>query len=395
MTKKLYYLNPYQTELDTKIIDKGFFQKKPFVILEETIFYPEGGGQPADSGKINGVAVTDVQIHDDLIMHFLDQEIEIGEAKCILNWDRRLDHMQQHTGQHILSGVAYILFKAQTVGFHLGTEDTTIDLSKENFNNQELALLEKEANQFVVDNHRVNCFFPDNEELENLKLRRKPKTDEDIRIVNVEELDFSPCGGTHHQTTAEVGIIKIIATEKIRGNTRLHILCGKRAYQDYKTKTNIITTLIELTNSPQEEIIKAIEATYDDAREKNRELNLLKENLAIAVANNKLQDSAVVQNNNLLTFASQDFDTQQFRAIANYFADSDNIIGFIYSLENGSFILFKNKDLDLDLKKVFAQLKNIFNCQGGGNGNVIQGKCDLNKLSEVEEKFAEIIKQNC
>ncbi|MFP4457513.1 MAG: alanyl-tRNA editing protein [Clostridia bacterium] len=390
MSERIYYNDQYQKLLNTKIIESGFINNKPFVVLEETIFYPEGGGQPADSGNINGILVCDVQEIDGKIVHFLEKAVNAKVAVCCLDWDKRLDHMQQHTGQHILSGVAYELFKAQTVGFHLGSSDTTVDLSKGNLNKEELDLIERKANQIVSNNYKIETFFPDDSEIKQLNLRKKPNNYEQVRIVNVKNLDYSPCGGTHFNSTSEVGVIKIIGVERIRGNTRVHILCGNRAYLDYKEKTDIISNLIEITNSPQNELLSSVESIYKENKDKNKELNILKEELAISVANNYLQRATSYKDISLLIFSNNDFDSLQFRAIANYMIDKENILGFIFSEVNGSFVLFKSKSLDIKLRELFNHLKVSIGCKGGGNNYLIQGKCtnhDLENIKTIISKF--------
>ncbi len=385
MKEKLYYKDQYQRFLNTKVVESGFMNDKPFVVLQKTIFYPEGGGQPADSGTINDVLVLDVQEVEGKIVHFLEKELYDKDVFCNLNWEKRLDHMQQHTGQHILSGVAYELFEAQTVGFHLGSNDTTVDLSKGDLNKDELVLIEAKANQIVSNNHKIQAFFPDEKEMKELNLRKNPKDYDLVRIVNVENLDFSPCGGTHFNSTSEVGVIKIIGVERIRSNTRVHILCGNRAYSDYKVKTDIVNNLIEITNSPQNEILNSIKSVYEHNKEQNKEINILKENLAISIARIHLQKATSFKNKRLLTFNNENFDSLQFRAIANYMREKSDIISFIFSRDDGSFILFKSKSLDLNLRELFNHLKTVFGCKGGGNNLFIQGKCKLQNVNNIEE----------
>ena len=391
MSGKLYYKNQYQKYLNTEIVESGFLDNKPFVVLQETIFYPEGGGQPADSGTINGVLVIDVQEIEGKIVHFLKEELSEKDVFCNLNWKMRLDHMQQHTGQHILSGVAYELFEAQTVGFHLGSSDTTVDLSKGDFNKVELDLIEARANQIVNNNYKIRAFFPNKQEIKKLNLRKDPKDYDLVRIVNVENLDFSPCGGTHFNSTSEVGVIKIIGVEKIRGNTRVHILCGNRAYKDYKEKTDIVNNLIQITNSPQDEVLNSIESIYEDNKAKNKEINILKENLAISTAKIHLQKANSFNNKTLLIFNDESFDSHQFRAIASYMSNRSDTIGFIYSKDDGSFILFKSKSLDINLRELFNNLKISCECKGGGNNLFIQGKCNLISVSNVKEIVSNFI----
>jgi len=391
MTEKLFYKNQYLKELETKVVKFGELDNKPFVILEETIFYPEGGGQPSDTGYINDAKVIDVQEINREVYHFLENKIEDKYVKCKICWEKRFDYMQQHTGQHILSGLAYQFFNAQTVGFHLGSEDTTVDLSRSEFSKKELDLLEEKANEYVTNNHKIIAFFPDSEKIKSLNLRKSPKNYEKIRIVNVKDLDFSPCGGTHFNSTAEVGLIKIVSTEKIRGNTRLHILCGNRALKDYIKKTNIVNNLIEITNSPQNEILSSIESTYEGNKEMGKEINILKEDLAVEIAKNYYKRTDKTGDTSLLIFNNEDFSPLQFRAIANYFQEKDKMIGFIYSKENGSFILFKSKLLDIDLKKLFTKLKEDLQCKGGGSSDIIQGKLILGKFDLINQTIKNII----
>jgi len=226
MTRRLYYDDSYLIEFRATVLDT---EDRCRVVLQETAFYPSSGGQPFDMGSINGIAVTDVVDGDAGIVHVLASPIAGDTADCRIDWPRRFDHMQQHTGQHLLSAVIVDLFGIPTVAFHMGAESSSIELGTPAFNVEQIRAAVKRANEIVFENRPVTVSYTDASAPSDL---RKPSEREGIlRIIEIEGLDRSACGGTHVRHTGEIGPIAIRKTEKLRGNTRLEFLCGSRAVQ--------------------------------------------------------------------------------------------------------------------------------------------------------------------
>lgn len=234
-TKRLYEEYSYLKECRASLISEQMFGYDGFngVVLNQTIFYPTGGGQPNDYGWINEVAVIDVYKRDGIIYHVLEAPLNIkknGEEVLLrINWERRFDHMQQHSGQHLLSRVFEILFEAETVGFHLGNEVVTIDLNMELFDEEMLKKAEELANRMVMENKRISVRNIKSENVDEYIKKKIPESTEFIRLVEISEFDNCACSGTHLDYTAEIGMIKIIGWEKYKQKTRLSFVCGTRA----------------------------------------------------------------------------------------------------------------------------------------------------------------------
>lgn len=228
-TKKLYYLDPMQQEFTAKVLSCRQTEAGYAVVLDATAFYPEGGGQPWDLGTLNEIRVLAVREQEEWVEHLCDQPLSPGQTVTgRLDWQRRLDHMQQHTGEHILSGIICKKYGAHNVGFHMGAETTTIDFDKP-IPPEDIPELERLANNAVFENTPVSCGFPEPEALEAIPYRSKRRLDWPVRIVTVGDYDCCACCGTHLPFAGQVGQIKILSGVKFHQGVRLEILCGGRA----------------------------------------------------------------------------------------------------------------------------------------------------------------------
>ena len=204
--------------------------------MNQTAFYPEGGGQPSDTGTLNGVKVLHVCEKGEEIIHELEAPLEEGTlAEGIIDWQKRYDNMQQHTGEHIFSGLVHKHFGYDNVGFHMGTDEVTVDFNGI-ITQEQLDALEDEANQLIYDNVSVHVFYPSKEELEQLDYRSKKELTGVVRIVEIPGGDICACCGTHVETTGEVGIIKLRTMINYKGGVRISMLCGRRALIDYRER---------------------------------------------------------------------------------------------------------------------------------------------------------------
>lgn len=347
LTVRLYHRDPYQTEFQARVLDQrprpdGTWE----VILDRTLFYPTSGGQPHDTGFLDGVRVLEVveveAVEADatssggskgvypgpsglinsqgpaerssgtsvvsfsgaaasaagdssakgsspslpsasqssttpLLVHILEKRCEHSQVTGQIDWERRFDHMQQHTGQHILSGAFYQQLGLETVGFHLGREDVTIDLRTPDLDVPALEAVENLANQIVFANRAVLTHLVGPEELANYPLRKLPVRRDHLRLVEIEDFDYSPCGGTHVRRTGEVGLIKVIGLEKIRKDTRVHFVCGYRALRDYRRKNTWLAELGTRLSVAGPELVKAVERLQANLKEKDLVLAELRE----------------------------------------------------------------------------------------------------------------------
>ena len=235
MTQKLYFENPYLKEFDAAVTDCAQKKDRWIVTLDRSAFYPEGGGQPADHGFLNGIEVTDVHEKDGEVLHTVTAPIAPGTpVHGKIDWDRRFDHMQQHSGEHIVSGIICRRFHCDNVGFHLGEKAVTIDFNAV-ITEEDAAGIEVEANRYIWENHAFLSLWPSPEELEAMDYRSKKALTGEVRIAEFPGADRCACCGTHVAGSAEVGLIKLISVQKFHDGTRLELLCGKRAFEYLST----------------------------------------------------------------------------------------------------------------------------------------------------------------
>ncbi len=230
MTEQLYYSDSYLKEFDAMVLSSTLRSDGRYeIILDKTAFYPEGGGQPGDTGIIANVTVFDTQITDNSIIHICSGYLEPGiKVHCLLNWERRFDYMQQHSGEHIISGIICSELDCDNIGFHLGSETVTIDYNKYADINK-IREIEEIANRYIAEDHRVVISYPDENELSSLNYRSKKEIDNHIRIVSFPGADTCACCGTHLNSSAQVILVKIISHKKFHDGMRLELLCGNRA----------------------------------------------------------------------------------------------------------------------------------------------------------------------
>ena len=239
------------------------------VTLNQTGFYPEGGGQPYDTGTLNGISVVSVHEKGEQVIHELAQPIEEGTlAEGIIDWQRRYDNMQLHTGEHILSGLVHKHFGYDNVGFHMGAEEVTVD-----FNGiiepEDLDWLEDEANQLVYANVPVTVLYPSEDELRTMEYRSKKELSGLVRIVEVPGADVCACCGTHVENTGEVGIIKIRSMIHYKGGVRLSMLCGRRALLDYRDRLKDEARISNLLSAKLVQVPDAVEKLKSDSQDKD------------------------------------------------------------------------------------------------------------------------------
>ena len=279
MTEKVYLENPYLRQIEARIIEKKYKNNKYYIKTNKTIFYPNlAGGQPGDKGTINDIKVIDAYEDGEDIIHVTKSNIHSDKAKLSIDWDTRFDYMQQHSGQHLLSSVFYKLLNAETIGFFIGDDYVYIDINIPEIGQKDLRRAEEFANKIVFSNFLIKTYTIEKNELNNIPIReetaRYPKT----RIVEIDQIDFSPCCGTHLRSTGEIGIIKIRNIKPFKEHVRIEFLCGNRALNDYIWKDQYIKDISKLLSCEDKDI-------------KNRIEGLLEENKSLKDSPNKLKNN--------------------------------------------------------------------------------------------------------
>lgn len=279
MNYKLYLENPYLRQINARIVDKFYENDLYYLKLDKTIFYPHlSGGQPRDRGSINGIRVKDVYEEEGEIIHVIDENIHSDKVTLSIDWCTRIDNMQQHTGQHLLSAGFYKLYNGDTVGFHLGSEYVYVDINLPDMTWEQAEKIETYVNKIITSNFSIKAYYMGLSEMENIPVRKKPSVNSNIRIVEIDDIDFSPCAGTHLSHTGEIGMIKIRKWKKYKGNIRVEFVCGNRALEDYSWKNKDINEIALLLSSKDQDVLEKVKLLYSQKKELEKELRKLKSN---------------------------------------------------------------------------------------------------------------------
>ena len=386
MTKKLYYDDPYKIEFTTEVYKREIYDSKYSVVFNETYFYPTSGGQLHDIGFINGIKVIDVVQVDDDILHITEQEITANTAECTINKERRFDFMQQHTGQHILSESIVKVCGHETMSCHLGEEICTIDINASSLSNDDIQKIELFANDIIYQNLPLKIHYVQDTEIGKFPLRKTPKFTGLLRIIEIDNFDFSACGGTHVKATGEVGIIKIKKRESVKGNlTRLEFLCGKRAFLDYQTKSEILSSLANSFTTTEGEVTDKINKIVENNKQLLKQLDSYKiEFLKIEII--KLVDEAIIDNQyKIIKKIFKDRDINEIRVIAQKIIEYDDYIILFGNVSANSNIIFaRSKNVSVNMQQLFNSISNMIEAKGGGKPDFVQaGLKNHNKLEEA------------
>lgn len=275
MTQRLYYDDATLRQFTAQVLEERTTEHGPAVRLDRTAFYATSGGQPHDTGTLSGVPVLDVWENEATgeLWHLLARPLEGMIVTGLVDWPRRFDHMQQHTGQHLLSAAFLRLWDAPTVGFHLGREASTIDLPLPQLSWEAAFKVEDEVNQLIWEDRPVTARFVTPEELATLALRKLPNVTGPVRIVTVADYDATACGGTHVARTGEIGLAKITGLERYKGGVRVTFLCGGRALRDYRRTLRILSELAASFTVAQAELPQALTRLQEEAQETRRALH--------------------------------------------------------------------------------------------------------------------------
>lgn len=278
ITQKLYFQNPYQTEFRATVIDQVQRDGKVGLVLDRTAFYPTGGGQPHDTGTLDGYRVVDVIEEGDQVIHFLEGDYS-GEAHIIgkVDWQRRFDHMQQHLGQHILSAVLKRDYGWETVGFHLGLDYVTIDVTTAD--SIPFDEVENKVNEIILRNMMVETQFVAREDLDAELIRKVPGPDPFIRLVQISEIDINACCGTHPAHTSEVGMLKLLDSELIRGNRRIYFVAGWRALKNFQQEHHSISQMAQSLKTNTNDVGSRLQALKEENEQLKKDVRRMSEEL--------------------------------------------------------------------------------------------------------------------
>ena len=373
-TERLYNDDPYLTEFRAEVIETLTYGDKYGIVLDRTAFYPAGGGQPWDTGYLNDEKVTEVIEKDGKLLHIVDNKLLSTEVKGSVDWARRFDFMQQHTGQHILSACFEKLLNGSTDSFHMGKDIVSIEINIDSFSIDDAERIENMANDIIYSNLPVIARIVSGEELNSLPLRKMPKVTENIRIVEVKEIDYSPCGGTHVRTTGEVGMIKIKNWEKCKGGIKFAFVCGNRALKDYGLYNTIIRALCEKLSARDSEIVEAVDKLLFDLRNTEKQLSASTQELIRIEADNTIKECPVVSGIRLISRVLDNRSINDVKLLAQYLTKVPGTVALLACKnENAQVIFSRSEDVNMDMNALFKAVLPIIDGKGGGNSRTAQG----------------------
>ncbi|HEY5561644.1 MAG TPA: DHHA1 domain-containing protein [Clostridiaceae bacterium] len=383
MTEKLYYSMPYLKCCKSSVLSVTEDERGAIVVLDKTIFYPEGGGQPCDLGKIDGIEVLHVYEKDDLIYHVLKERINREEVDLEIDFNRRFDHMQQHSGEHLIAAMFFNLYGLATTGFHMGNDYVNIDLITPELSIEKVRKAEEAANDYIYKNLKIKAAIIEKEILETLPLRKTPTVEEDIRLVEIDGIDYSPCCGTHVFKTGEIGIIKIVKTEKYKGMLRIYFKAGKRAYLDLSQKNDIIMTLTKNLSTGESELTLKINNLQEELSNLYRDNKALREGILLKEG----KDLLIEAKDGLICKGYIDKSFEDLKIISKYLVETSEKPSILYSLKELKAI-FCSGTSPLDCGKIFKENISSNNGRGGGNKKQAQGNFE-DQISL--EKFIKVL----
>ncbi len=382
-TERLYYKDSYIKKFEAKAIScekrDGFYA----VILDKTAFFPEGGGQKSDSGFIGDVKIFDVQEENGEIIHKSKEEIKPNEEyTCKIDWEKRFLRMQNHTGEHIISGIVNRKYGYDNVGFHLDDEYVTFDFNGE-LTREQLDEIEDEANEIIYKNIKVNTSFPDEKELTTLEYRSKLELTENVRIVTIDGVDVCACCAPHVNSTAEVGIIKLLDFMKHRGGVRIVMKAGKLALLDYRDKYKNALGISNLLSVKQQDIFTATEKFYNDLSEERRKFYEYR--LSVA----ERDKANLCEVNGSLILITSGYDSDMMREVVNFAVEKTEKYGAVFSGNDSDGYSFVIASKSQDMNILRNELNSKLNGRGGGRDGMIQGKATTTK-EKIIDFFKEV-----
>ncbi|MGB1252702.1 MAG: alanyl-tRNA editing protein [Candidatus Promineifilaceae bacterium] len=388
MTIRTYYSDAYTMCFPAMVVSSLEDAEHPGVLLEKSYFYPTSGGQRHDLGKIGGRNVIDVIVResDNAVVHLLDAPLAVGEHSAEIDWPRRFDHMQQHSGQHILSQAFIQVADAATVSFHMGDHACTIDLDVKQLSAEMLSAAEALANKIVWENRPIKTYFIDKADIPNYALRKVPDVAGDkLRIVDIQDFDVNACGGTHVRHTGEVGIIKLTKLERIRKQVRVEFRCGQRALRDYETKNEILSTLAKNLTCAQADLPKIVGNLSRELKRTGKALKKANSQILQAEAATLLASAEVVNGVRIVQQVFEHRDSAEIRQLANQIGRNDQTIALLgLAGKNSQIMLVRAKNAPGSMKLLLQSALDKIGGSGGGSDQFAQGGGPTLKRAAIE-----------
>lgn len=392
MTQRLYYTDSYLTAFDAHIVEVRPAASRYYLYLDRTTFYPSSGGQPFDTGRIGSAAVVDVLDEEERIAHVSEHPAAAGPVRCEVDWARRFDHMQQHSGQHLLSSVLEELFRYRTVSFHLGAETSTIDLETPDLTAAQIEAAETRANALVFDDRPITVAFYSAEEAAAIGLRKPSEREGTIRVVEIAGCDRSACGGTHVRATGEIGPILIRRLDRVRQIIRVEFLCGGRAVRRARADYNALTRVAQVFSAPLDETPALVTAQLEAAKTADKTRQKLEAELAGWKGRDLYAVTPPDERGRRVYRASETSGSlERFRLLAQGYLAAGPGAVFLATTEQPPALLFAvSGDVGLPAGQVVKSVIEPLGGRGGGSSQMAQGSLpEAGRLAQAVQKILE------
>ncbi len=390
MTERLYYTDPYRTRFEARILDV----RGRRVVLDRTAFYPASGGQPCDFGRLGGAGVVEIAEDGEQISHLVDRELEPGPVECEIDWPRRFDHMQQHSGQHLLSAVFVELTGLATVSFHLGAETSTIDLEAPQLSAAQIEAAEARANALVFENRPVSARLYSPEEAAGIGLRRPREREGPIRVIEIAGCDRSACGGTHVRATGEIGPILLRRLDRVRQNARLEFVCGGRAVRQARRDYNALSRVAQLLSAPLEQAPALLEAQVEAAKAADKARRKIETELAGFRGRELYRATAEdARGHRVCRAAEREGAVESWRATADSFVAAGPKAVFLLTVEQPpALLLALSADLGRHAGQIVKTAVEPLGGRGGGSARMAQASLpDAARLADATARILEAL----
>jgi len=393
MTEKIYYQDSYQFDFEAKVVRTLQKDGHPGVILDRTCFYPQGGGQPADHGFLNQLRVNDVQSEGEDIIHYLESPLSANSVLGRVDEARRRDFMQQHTGQHILSQSILRVGNWNTVSVHFGDDYTAVETDASAIPSSKYLEIEEAANRIIQQNLPVKIEWVDPEEVERFQIRRPPPEVKKVRIVQVGDFDASACGGLHVASTGEVGLLKIIGEEKIRGRIRIHALIGKRAFIDYDRKLKVVQELCRMLSCRENALVQQILNISEQLKETQKNLQKFQIEKISLLAQESLSAADMINDIPVIHRIFENTDNKLLKVFVDSVLEKPGRVAVVIS-KNGeelNWMAGHTLSRPLHLAELCEPILGLIEGRGGGKPAFIQG--GGKKVSGIPQFLGEFTKK--
>lgn len=379
-TVKLYETDSHLKSFKATVIECNEKDGGYDIVLDKTAFFPEGGGQSADTGVIGDANIADTQISNGIIYHRADKSLDVGaEYQCSIDWEKRFGRMQNHSGEHIVSGLIHKHFGFDNVGFHMGHEDITLDINGI-LTEKDIRKIEYLANLAVAENVRIFCEYPDAEILSSLEYRSKLDLTENVRIVTIEGYDSCACCAPHVSRTGEIGIIKLLDHAKNKGGTRIHVLCGFDALRDYDERYHMIASAAQSLSVKQSALGDALARLEEEISELKQKNYLLR----TALSEYKIAEIKPTDGN--ICIFEEEATQSDMRKLMNSCLEKCGGICAVFCGSDERGYTFTAASNCIKLKDVAADMRTRLNAKGGGSDEMIQGSVAATE-KEIKEYF--------